>query len=215
MLQLTRWDDPLLSERMPEIDAFNDETVRLANDLIAAMWREGGIGLAANQVGVRARLFTVRSSPNLACFNPRIIDQSREEIELEEGCLTYPGVVVKVKRPKVVKVRFQTPTGQTSNMTLDGIGSRIFQHELDHLNGLSLLSRLTRLSRDVAQRRWQKILKRTGNQPYGPARPGEPPSYRLRLRDPEPEIKILSNEPAKKFDFQPTQVPDFITIKTG
>ena len=110
-----------------------------------------GIGLAANQIGIPYRIFAMRGSPeNFVCFNPKIITFSEEEILLEEGCLTYPDLIVKIKRPKHLRVRFSTPNGDTRTETFTGITARIYQHEMDHIDGIIFYNKAHKYYRNKA-----------------------------------------------------------------
>jgi len=134
----------------------------LAVGLIQIMNDYKGVGLSANQVGIPFRVFVMRSSPeNFVCFNPRIVHYGDEMETLEEGCLSFPGVNVKVKRSKHIRVRFQTPSGETTSMTFDGLTARVFQHEMDHLDGIVFVNKANKYHRDKAMKgyydgKWNK-----------------------------------------------------------
>lgn len=113
------------------------DIINFAQELVAFMYENKGLGLAAPQVGVPLQIFAMRGSPeNFVCINPRIVDKSEEEIKLEEGCLSYPNLILKIKRPRRIKVRFQTPNGETITREFHDLSARVFQHELDHLKGI-------------------------------------------------------------------------------
>jgi peptide deformylase len=121
------------------------------------MYERNALGLAANQVGNPYRIFAMRGSPeNFVCFNPRIIDTSDKQIVLEEGCLSYPNLIVKVKRPESIRVRFNTPNGDTITRQFTGMTSRVFQHEYDHLEGSIFYNKANRVHREQAMRKWRK-----------------------------------------------------------
>lgn len=138
MYELVAPDHPLLREVLEPFDFKNPPTdpIELANGLIKTMSAHNGLGLSANQCGLPYRVFVLWSEQPFVCFNPRIIDQTTEQVALEEGCLTFPHLYLKIKRPSVIKVRFQDVTGEVRNEKLIGITSRAFQHEMDHLNGI-------------------------------------------------------------------------------
>jgi len=130
------------------------EPIQFAHDLMKFMYDKNGIGLAANQVGIPYRVFAMRGSPeNFVCYNPRIVDRSEEQISLEEGCLSFPNLIVKVKRSKEIRARFQTPNGQLLTKKFIGMSARIFQHELDHLDGMMYYNRANKYHRDRAFRK--------------------------------------------------------------
>lgn len=132
------------------------DPIEFSQQLVKFMYDNNGIGLAANQVGVPYRIFSMRGEPeNFVCFNPKIVQPSVEQIVLEEGCLSYPGLIVKIKRSQHVRVRFQTPNGDTLTKQFTGMTARIFQHELDHLDGLIFYNKANRIHRDRALEKWR------------------------------------------------------------
>lgn len=132
------------------------DPIEFSKQLIAFMYENNGLGLAANQVGVPYRIFAMRGSPeNFVCFNPKIVLPSVEQVTLEEGCLTYQGLLVKIKRPQHLRVRFTTPNGDTMTKTFTGMTARVFQHEYDHLDGVVFYNKANKFHRDQALRRWK------------------------------------------------------------
>ena len=95
----------------------------------------------------------------IGVFNPRIVDISSEMVYLEEGCLSYPNLWVKIKRPKKIKVRFTNPDGQTETRVFDGMSARVFQHELDHLDGILHVKRANKFHLDQAKKLAKKLNK--------------------------------------------------------
>jgi peptide deformylase len=162
-MELVPYKSHILHTPLEEFD-FAEPQVdpeELAVELAAFMQANNGIGLAANQVGINLRVFALNSLPELyVCFNPRIIMPSQEQVLLEEGCLSYSGLIVKVKRPRDVKVRFQGPDGETYTKTFTGMTARCFQHELDHLDGITMLERASRLHRESALNKWKQWKRR-------------------------------------------------------
>jgi peptide deformylase len=158
-------DDSLLRERMPDYDFANPSIspVELADTLAQNLLLYGGAGLAANQIGIKARAFTIKANPILVCINPRIVDFSQKEEMLEEGCLTFPGLYVKIKRPLSIKVRFQYPNGETVTETYTGLTARVFQHELDHLNGILFTQRANKIHLEQARNKARRNKKHHGN----------------------------------------------------
>jgi peptide deformylase len=101
----------------------------------------------------------MRTDPTVCCFNPEIIEESEEIILMEEGCLSYPGLFVKIKRPKTIKVKFADHTGEYKTETFDGITARCFLHELDHMNGINFLQRANSIHRKQALKKMKKNQK--------------------------------------------------------
>ena len=153
MLNLVEHNDPILRKVCDEFD-FNSppfDPIEFSKDLVKFMHDSNAIGLAANQVGMGYRVFAMRGQPeNFVCFNPRIVQYSNETVLLEEGCLSYPKLIVKVKRPQHIRCRFQTPNGETLTKQFTGMTARVFQHEFDHLNGIIYVDKLEFESRKEA-----------------------------------------------------------------
>lgn len=159
-------DDPRLLQKLEQFDFSNPPTdpVKLALDLIESMKAGRGIGLSANQVGLPYRVFVMFGDPPFVCYNPKIVDVSNEVISLREGCLSYPGVDIPVKRPAHVRVRFTTPTGETVTKKFTGMSARVFQHEYDHLEGITFLSRANQAHKDRAHRQLKKFKRQIKSQ---------------------------------------------------
>ena len=127
-----------------------DESVRdLARDMLRSMYTARGIGLAAPQVGVDKQLLVIDldpetpSTPPLVLINPEIISASAGLDTYEEGCLSIPGVYLDVVRPTAVQVSFRDEMGRPRTMKADGLMARCIQHEMDHLNGVLFVDRVT------------------------------------------------------------------------
>jgi peptide deformylase len=151
-------DDRYLLEECEDFD-FKDppfDPVQFSQTLVKFMYENNGLGLAANQVGVPYRIFAMRAYPeNFVCFNPKIVQGSEKTVTLEEGCLSYPGLIVKVKRSEFVRVRFQTPNGDTMTKQFIGMTARVFQHEYDHLQGERFFDKANRFHREKAMEKWR------------------------------------------------------------
>jgi peptide deformylase len=163
MIYEIKHPDPMVYQQIEPFDFSNPpiDPVVLVHDLAEAMLRGNGIGLAANQAGLPYRVFLIKSEHIIACFNPKIVNVSDETIVLEEGCLSFPGLIVKVKRPLSAKIRYTEPNGNVVTTQWDGMTARIAQHEIDHLDGRTMLDAATFMERDRAKKKW-KQLKRQG-----------------------------------------------------
>lgn len=158
MMNLVSSTDKILTTPCEKFDFSNPpfDPSEFARNLVKFMYEQNGIGLAANQIGVPYQIFAMRGQPeNFVCFNPKIVDASNEEILLDEACLTYPGLSVKIKRPRHVRVRFNTPNGDTLTKQFTGMTARIVQHEIDHLNGILFYNRANKFHRDQAMKKWK------------------------------------------------------------
>lgn len=154
-------NDKILKTVTEKFDFANPPTdpVQLSKDLAETMIINNGLGIAAPQIGMPYRVFAMMASSIIVCFNPRIIDVSTEQVLLEEGCLSYPGLLVKVKRPKKIKVRYDEPSGETVTKTWDGMTARVFQHELDHLDGICHINKANKFHKEQALKKWKKLQK--------------------------------------------------------
>jgi len=152
-------NDPALKLKCQNFN-FQDpafDPIEFAQDLIKLIYEKDGLSISANQVGVNYRIIAMRGSPqNFVCYNPRIVDTSEETISLEEACLTYPGLAVKLKRPRRIRIRFHTPNGDIQTSVFDGMTARVLQHELDHLDGIIFYNKADRYHRDKAMKKWHR-----------------------------------------------------------
>lgn len=157
--QLVDSKDPILKEVIPPFDFNNPvvDPIAFSQQMYRTMIENGGIGLSANQVGYRVRMFVMYGEPSwFACFNPKIVHQE-DSVKLEEGCLSFPNLILAVDRPKKIRVRFNSPTGEVCSKTFDGITARCFLHELDHLNGIVFTNLVSKLRLERAKTRRKKI----------------------------------------------------------
>lgn len=154
-------NDPILRQVMPRFDFTNPpmDPNEIAHILAQTMIKNDGYGLSANQVGLPYRVFVVIGNPILCCFNPRIVDESEDELTMEEGCLSYPGLFVKIKRPQVIRIRYTKPDGETVTKQYQDLTARVMQHELDHLDGICHLNRANKIHLDQAKMKLKKLLR--------------------------------------------------------
>ena len=137
----------------------------MKDNLIETMEHYNGIGLSANQCGVMERVFVmysdVKKKEIIACFNPKIVTKSDEEIFMNEGCLTYPGLWLKVKRPDGIEVTYEDENGEKQEKAMFGLEGRIFQHEYDHMEGINFTKKVSRLRLNMARKRQKKQAKKS------------------------------------------------------
>ena len=140
------------------IDGYSD-IERFESDMLMLMKIQNGIGLAANQIGITKRFFAIGSdsfdtfSKPVIIWNPSIIKQSKEKVVDIEGCLSFKGIWLQVERPKTCEVKYETTQGETKTARLDGMESKCFQHELDHLEGITFNKRVSKLRWDMARKK--------------------------------------------------------------
>ncbi len=134
----------------------------LEKAMIDFMVKHKGIGLAANQIGITKRVFTMGSNNiegfpfPFAAFNPRIVSAGAEEDLAEEGCLSYPDLWLKVKRPANIVVEYQDSDSNTHTVEMSGLIARCFQHELDHLNGVCFVDKVSPMRLQLAMKKLRK-----------------------------------------------------------
>ena len=123
--------------------SYNLDRNFLSKTLIDSMIHHNGVGLSANQIGIPERAFVmirdIEYNEILVCFNPRIIKTYSERVEMEEGCLSYPGIFLKITRPKKIIVKYEDVDKKIHKLKLDGLSARIFLHEYDHMEGINYL----------------------------------------------------------------------------
>ena len=132
---------------------------KFEKDMCNLMVHSNGIGLAANQIGITKRFFAIGSESfdkiqkPVIMWNPSIVRESEENTINVEGCLSFPGLFVKVLRPERVTVRWQNLKGETMMQHLDGYEAKCFQHELDHLDGITFDQRVSKMRWDMAKKK--------------------------------------------------------------
>jgi len=165
--EILKYPNPLLKKRSEEVDQIDGEIKRLVQDMIETMYDAGGVGLAAPQVGISRRVIVVDVSPIdpqqalFAMINPEIVSEEGE-VDHEEGCLSVPDCLEKVKRREKVRVRGTSLEGGEVEISGEGMLAFALQHELDHLNGILILDRVSPLRRDIYRRKVKKEKRRDG-----------------------------------------------------
>ena len=131
----------LLHERVNSC-SYNLNRQELSNTLKESMIHHKGIGLSANQIGIWERVFVmIRDTEIITCFNPRIIKESKKEVSMQEGCLSYPDLFLDISRPESVVVKYEDENKKLHKVKLDGLAARVFQHEYDHMEGIDFTQR--------------------------------------------------------------------------
>jgi peptide deformylase len=143
LAQIRQYGDPALRMQANEVSEFDDDLRRLVERMIALMHDAQGVGLAATQVGVLRRLFVFEPDEDgpRAIVNPVVVERADETASDEEGCLSLQGVRVPVERSTRVVLEGKDPNGEELRVELDEYGSRVVQHELDHLDGVLIIDR--------------------------------------------------------------------------
>ena len=154
-----------LREKVTEDWSFDKpprDSKEFGRELIDAMWSNSGLGISANQLGYNYRVFAMRGETkkdSIVCFNPKIKDFSPEMNTKEEGCLSLPDVYGKVIRPSHVAISYKNEDNKEEGQLASGLTARVFQHELDHLDGILFTDRMGELPRKLAFDQAYKIRK--------------------------------------------------------
>ena len=165
ILSLVTPSDPILHTKVEPLKfPLNRDEIdidQVIQDMFETMYNFKGIGLSANQVGLPYRMF-VMGTPDIEMvfLNPRIVSVDGEEVVAEEGCLSYPGMFIKVKRPSEVVIRSTNTSGETKTQTYTGMTARVVLHEMDHLDGINYQKRATRFHLEQARNQHKKLQRK-------------------------------------------------------
>jgi peptide deformylase len=155
-LGIVHYPDPILRQRAAPVGEIDEAVVQVARRMIQLMHEARGVGLAAPQVGLGWRLFvanpTGEPQDDQIFINPVLSDGSRETETHEEGCLSLPQITANITRPAAITVEALDERGQRVRLTSDGLPARIWQHEIDHLDGVLILDRMTAIDRMANKR---------------------------------------------------------------
>jgi peptide deformylase len=159
--EIVKYPHPVLKKRSERVGQIDEEVKKLIRDMRETMYESGGIGLAACQVGVSRRVIVLDVSPMdpqhdfFALINPEILSEEGE-IDHEEGCLSVPDCLEKVKRKEKVCAKGLSPEGKEREIRCEGILAIALQHEIDHINGILILDRVSRLKREIYRNKLKK-----------------------------------------------------------
>ena len=165
-LKLTYIGDPILKRATNPVTEFGEALTRHLPRMVEIMRDEGGVGLAANQAGLDLRFAIVVANVDdeeraedeiLLMANPEIVESSKEECVIEEGCLSIPGLREDVTRPERIRVRYQDADGAPQELDTGDFLARVIQHEMDHLDGILFVERLSLAKRTLLKKRLDGI----------------------------------------------------------
>jgi len=144
ILEIKKYPDPILRKKCQEVKVITEEIKRLSQEMIETLTKNQGVGLAVPQIGELKRMIVVQTEKGPQTFiNPKIIKKTKETIIDEEGCLSFPGLFLKIKRAKWVEIEALNEKGEKIHLETKGLPARIFQHEIDHLDGILFIDRLS------------------------------------------------------------------------
>ena len=165
-LKVLEHPHPILKKKAQRVEKVDDEIRKLLDDMLETMY-DGGVGLAAPQVGVSKRIIVVDAYQSeeggqgkpMYFVNPEIIWNSEEKVLFCEGCLSIPGQSAEVERFEKIKVRYQDYNGQEKELLADDFLAIVLQHEIDHLDGILYIDRISRLKRNMLLKKLEKARK--------------------------------------------------------
>ena len=162
--EVVKWPEPVLAKVGAPVTVFDAQLKKLVDEMFESMYAAQGIGLAAPQIAISQRLCVIdvsfKKNPDekIVLINPEIIERKGRQVE-EEGCLSLPEIREKVTRAEWVKARAQNVHGEWIEGEGDELLARAIQHEIDHLDGILFIDRLSRLKRDLVMRKMKKMIK--------------------------------------------------------
>jgi peptide deformylase len=144
ILEIKKYPDKVLKKKCKEVKEITSDVKNLAQDLAETMVKKDGVGLAASQVGELKRIIAVQTERGPVVYiNPKILKKSRETEVIEEGCLSFPGLFLEIKRAKRAEVEALDEMGRKIQIKAEGLPARVLQHEIDHLDGILFIDRLS------------------------------------------------------------------------
>ena len=158
-MKLIKAPDDFLEKKVNDFDFTKMDAKKISAEMFDIMKKYEGVGLAANQVGIDAQIFIMGEDKPMSIINPLITEVSTNQVEMMEGCLSFPGLFMKVKRPDIVGVKYLDTQQKECIIKLEGFHARVFLHEYDHLQGITFDQRVSKMRLDMAKKKQEKILK--------------------------------------------------------
>lgn len=161
MLKIVKYPAAILKKQAKKVEEITPDLLALISQMEAAMEKNRGIGLAAPQIGISMQIIMVKDKKkNQTFLNPKLRSKSKTQETDEEGCLSLPGLFLSIKRAKNIRLSCNTEKGRPIIIEAEGLAARIFQHELDHLQGKLIIDRITPLLRWKIQKELGEIKKK-------------------------------------------------------
>jgi peptide deformylase len=162
-MKLVYYPDPFLEKQLKPVDLKNPgfDPVELKNEMVELMIANNGIGLSASQVGLDAQVFVMGDSVenSTMCINPTILQYTSETVLDVEGCLSFPNMFVKIKRPKEILAQFWNENLEEQVVKIEGYSAKCYLHEWDHLQGVTFKDRVSKMKWDMALKKARKLEK--------------------------------------------------------
>ena len=162
-MKLLKYPDEFLNKQVKAVDLENPgfDPVELKEQMVELMLSSNGIGLSANQVGLDAQVFVMGDSVenSTICINPTVLQYTQETVDDIEGCLSFPNIYVKIKRPKEILAEWYNEKLEKQTVKIEGYSAKCYLHELDHLLGITFKDRASKLKWNMAQKKARKLEK--------------------------------------------------------
>jgi len=162
-MKLLKYPDEFLSKQVKAVDLDNPgfDPVELKKEMTELMLASNGIGLSANQVGLDAQVFVMGDSVenSTICINPTVLQYTEETVDDIEGCLSFPNIYVKIKRPKEILAEWYNEKLEKQTVKIEGYSAKCYLHELDHLLGITFKDRANKLKWNMAEKKARKLAK--------------------------------------------------------
>jgi len=158
MSKIITFNHPTLSKQARPVKFNSPDLAKTIKDMVKAMELDNGIGLAAPQINISQQIVVIKTEDGfLTLLNPKITRKSLKKVEIEEGCLSFPGFFGLVKRPQKIKICWEDKEGNHQKMAADGLMARVLQHEVDHLNGKLFIYKVNKFTRGDTDELWKKM----------------------------------------------------------
>jgi peptide deformylase len=162
-MNLIKYPNDFLEREVKDVDLENPgfDPIELKKEMVEFMIAHNGIGLSANQIGLDAKVFVMGDSVenSTMCINPTVLQYTQDTVIDVEGCLSFPNVFVKIKRPKEILARYWNENLEECTVKIEGYSAKCYLHELDHLLGITFKDRASKLKWDIAQKKTRKLEK--------------------------------------------------------
>ncbi len=162
-MKLIKYPNDFLDKKVKEVDLENLEfdPVELKKEMVEFMLANNGIGLSANQIGLDAQVFVMGDSieNSTMCINPTVLQYTQDTQDDIEGCLSFPTIFVKVRRPREILARYWNEHLEECTVKIEGYSAKCYLHELDHLQGITFKDRASKLKWDMATKKARKLVK--------------------------------------------------------
>ena len=159
-MKIVLYGTPVLRKVSKKVEKIDNKLNETLDEMVVTMRNAKGIGLAANQVGIDERFFVLEIEDKIKkIINPEILEFSEEVIEIEEGCLSLPGIYKRAIRPRVIKVKYWNEKGEEVTEEMEELWARAFQHELDHLDGILFIDKISPMSKRLISKKLEQLKK--------------------------------------------------------